>query len=183
MVDSTIERLGGSRLVPLGTSDTALGNTFTEFEMWEDMVLWPALSEKYGIQLSPDDDASQAGLVVTITTPRSSTLRQDVGEAIVVAVKALTPPGVPLKKHIEIRLPSGVTYSAGDYLAVLPLNPKEIIHRAMRRFQIAWDAHINISSEAHTTLPTDVSIPVYDVLGGYVELAQPATRRVSTLIF
>jgi cytochrome P450/NADPH-cytochrome P450 reductase len=47
----------------------------------------------------------------------------------------------------------------------------------MRRFHLAWDAHVTISAYGRTTLPTGVSIPVDDVLGAYVELAQPATRR------
>jgi cytochrome P450/NADPH-cytochrome P450 reductase len=70
-----------------------------------------------------------------------------------------------------------MTYTAGDYLAILPLNPKENIARAMRYFGLAWDSMLTIASSGPTTLPTDTPIPAVDVFGAYIELAQPATKR------
>jgi len=177
LVDSRLEELGGTRIAPIGTTDAAQGNMFTDFETYEDEVLWPALAEKYGVTAQAEGGDIPSGLSIEITSPRSSTLRQDVKEAIVVDVKDLTAPGAPPKKHMEIQLPSDSRYTAGDYLAVLPLNPKPSVERVMRRFHVAWDAHITISAHGPTTLPTGVSIPVSDVLGAYVELAQPATKR------
>ncbi|KAK2614230.1 hypothetical protein N8I77_001076 [Diaporthe amygdali] len=178
MCDATIEKFGGARIAPLGVADAADGDMFTKFESWEDEVFWPAMKEKYGIKADEQDgEGLQGGLSVEISTPRSSTLRQDVKEAVVVAAHELTSPEAPTKKHIEIQLPSDMSYSAGDYLAILPINPKEIVHRALRRFQLPWDAHITISSQSQTTLPTGSSVPASDVLGAYVELAQPATKR------
>ncbi len=178
LVDSIIEQRGGTRLVPIGVTDCADGDMFSDFETWEDEVLWPALAEKYSVAEVADGEATlQPSLVIEVTTPRSSTLRQDVKEALVVATKDLTAPGAPAKKH-EIQLPSGLHYSAGDYLSVLPINPRENVTRAMRRFQLPWDALITISADGQTTLPTDTPIPATDVLGAYVELAQPATKRV-----
>jgi len=82
---------------------------------------------------------------------------------------------------MEIQLPSDTCYSAGDYLAILPLNLNQNIIRAMRRFQLAWDAHITISTDGQTILPTNISVLVNDIFGAYVELAQPATKRVRKL--
>jgi cytochrome P450/NADPH-cytochrome P450 reductase len=93
--------------------------------------------------------------------------------------KLLTAEGASPKKHIEIQLPESVTYKVGDYLAVLPTNSKESIRRVMRQFQLSWDSHITIGSDRWTALPTGTPVPVYDVLGSYVELSQPATKRVS----
>ena len=76
-----------------------------------------------------------------------------------------------------------MTYSAGDYLAILPLNPKENVARAMRYFGLAWDSMLTIASSGPTTLPTSAPIPAVDVFGAYIELAQPATKRdLSALI-
>ncbi|KAH7130800.1 NADPH-cytochrome P450 reductase-like protein [Dendryphion nanum] len=177
-LDDTIEKRGGVRIAPLGTADAAAGDIFTDFETWEDQVFWPAMKEKYG----GSDDASAASsyednFEVEISAPRSSTLRQDVREARVEEVKVLSSPGVPEKRHIEISLPSDTTYSAGDYLAILPLNPKESIARAIRYFSLPWDAMLTISSTGPTTLPTSSPIPATDVFGAYIELAQPATKR------
>lgn len=177
LVDTKLEAHGASRIVPLGVTDASQGNMFTDFETWEDESFWPAMAEKYGVATQSESDIVPSGLSIEMSTPRSSTLRQDVKEAIVQDVKTLTAPEAPVKKHIEIQLPSDARYTAGDYLAILPLNPKETIHRAMRRFQLAWDTHITISAQGRTTLPTNISIPVNDVLGAYVELAQPATKR------
>lgn len=178
MCDATIEKFGGTRVAPLGVADAADGDMFTKFESWEDEVFWPAMKEKYGIEADGQDaDGLQGGLSVEISTPRSSTLRQDVKEAVVTAAHDLTSPEAPTKKHIEIQLPSDMSYSAGDYLAILPINPKQTVHRALRRFQLPWDAHVTISSHSQTTLPTGSSVAASDVLGAYVELAQPATKR------
>lgn len=177
MVDATIEKLGGTRITALGVADAAEGDMFTRFETWEDDLLWPALREKYGIEGGTEDGEGLGGLSVEISTPRSSTLRQDVKEAVVIEARDLTTPEAPTKKHIEIQLPSDMSYSAGDYLAILPINPKDVVHRALRRFRLAWDAHVTINSSSTTTLPTGHPIPASDVLGAYVELGQPATKR------
>ncbi|KAK3938330.1 putative bifunctional P-450:NADPH-P450 reductase [Diplogelasinospora grovesii] len=179
LVDNTVQARGGARICDMGLTDAAQGEMFTDFEQWEDETFWPAMEAKYGTTAQGADSGTYSpSLSVTFSTPRSSTLRQDVKEALVVATEELTAPGTAAPKtHIEIQLPSDVRYSAGDYLAVLPINPKETVNRAMRRFQLAWDAHITIEADRGTTLPTNIPVPVYDVLGAYVELAQPATKR------
>lgn len=178
MVDATLERLGGTRLAPMGVADAAESDLFTRFETWEDETLWPALRAKYGTAEGNEGVQNlQGGLTVEISTPRSSTLRQDVKEAVVLATRNLTSPDAPTKRHIEIQLPSDRSYSAGDYLAVLPINHKDIVHRALRRFQLPWDANITIQSEGPTTLPTGHPFPASDVLGAYVELSQPVSKR------
>lgn len=176
-LNKTMKERGATKLVEMGTTDAAQGDIFTDFETWEDQVLWPALRGKYGSASSEGEGAHEATLDIEISSPRSSNLRQDVREARVEAVEVLSAPGIGEKRHIEISLPTGMTYSAGDYLAILPLNPKENIQRAMRYFGLAWDSQLTISSSGPTTLPVDTPISAIDVLGAYVELAQPATKR------
>lgn len=161
----------------MGSTDAAQGDIFTDFETWEDQIFWPAMREKYGSSEVDGEGSLETTLDVEVSTPRSSTLRQDVREARVEEVEVLSGSGVAEKRHIEISLPSDMTYSAGDYLAILPLNPKENIHRAMRYFGLSWDSMLTISSAGPTTLPTDTPISAVDVLGAYVELAQPASKR------
>ncbi|TGJ87230.1 hypothetical protein E0Z10_g1525 [Xylaria hypoxylon] len=176
LVNVKLEENGATRIADIGLSDAGSTDTFTDFETWEDNVLWPALHKKYGTD-SKGEATQSAGLSVEITSPRTSTLRQDVMEALVVDARKLTAEGEPVKKHIEIALPSGQTYRSGDYLAILPINPKGVVHRVMRRFQLPWDAHITIGGAANTPLPTDTSMSAQGVFGAYVELAQPATKR------
>ncbi|KAH0600561.1 hypothetical protein MHUMG1_01559 [Metarhizium humberi] len=174
LVDSTLEKLGGNRILPLATTDAADRDMFSDFEAWEDNSLWPALQEKYGAEDSAD--ATGDALSVEISVPRKTTLRQDVEEAIVISTKTLTDAG-SVKKHIEIQLPTNMTYRAGDYLAVLPFNPKSTVSRVFKRFQLSWDAMLKIHSERPTSLPTEATVSASDVLGAYVELSQPATKR------
>ena len=193
LVDAQLEACGGERLAPMGGSDAAEGSMFQDFEAWEDGVLFPALKKKYG--RGDSASSSSSSLSVELTTPRASSLRQEVREAVVVATELLTPDSdsdgeknsgknSSKKAHIEIKLPSGMTYTAGDYLAVLPFNRQKTIMRAMRRFGLSWDAQITVhasagAGDAQTSLPTNTPLAAYGVLGAYVELGQSATKRVS----
>ncbi|PHH85154.1 hypothetical protein CDD83_829 [Cordyceps sp. RAO-2017] len=174
LVDSTLQNLGGSRIVPLAATDAAEHDMFSDFETWEDESLWPALQELYDAE--DMTDYGNDGLNVEVSLPRKKTLRQDVDEAVVVSARSLTKSG-PAKRHLEIQLPTGMTYRTGDYLAVLPFNPKPTVSRVLRRFGLSWDATLKISTDRPTTLPTGTAISAADVLSAYVELGQPATKR------
>ncbi|KAF2019092.1 cytochrome P450 [Aaosphaeria arxii CBS 175.79] len=175
-LDSALEKRGASRIAPIGAADAAAGDIFTDFEAWEDQVFWPAMRERYGAS-EASGETYESKLDVEVSTPRSSNLRQDVREARVEEVSVLSAPGIPEKRHIEISLPSEITYSAGDYLAILPLNPKESVARAMRYFGLPWDSMLTLSSGGPTTLPVGHPTAATDVFGAYIELAQPASKR------
>ncbi|KAF2196115.1 NADPH-cytochrome P450 reductase-like protein [Delitschia confertaspora ATCC 74209] len=183
LIDNGLEKRGAKRIAPIGTADAATGDIFSDFETWEDRVFWPAVSEQYGVEADDSASTYESSINVEVSSPRSSTLRQDVREARVEETKVLTAPGAPEKRHIEISLPSDMTYNAGDYLAILPLNPKENVNRAMRYFGLAWDSMLTIQSTGPSTLPMDAPIPASDLFGAYIELAQPASRRnINSLI-
>lgn len=179
LVDSLLEKEGGTRLADCGLADAADNDIFNDFEKWEDGVFWPAVKKAFlGKDLPSDEDLS-TGLDVEIsTTLRSSHLRQDVKEAIVLKNEILTSGESP-KRHIELKLPTDMEYRAGDYLAVLPVNPDSIIRRVMRQFGLPWDANMTVKA-GNISFPTGTPIAIYVVLKAYVELSQPATRRVSS---
>ncbi|KAF1930650.1 cytochrome P450 [Didymella exigua CBS 183.55] len=152
-LNQELEKAGATCLVDMGSADAAQGDIFTEFETWEDRVFWPAVKEKYGSAEVEGEGLLEATLGVEISTPQSSTLRQDVREARVEDVQVLR------------RLPRN------------PWNPKENIQRAMRHFGLSWESMLTISSTGPTTLPADQPISAIDVFGAYIELAQPASRR------
>ncbi|KAK4142251.1 cytochrome P450 [Dichotomopilus funicola] len=179
-VDKSMKARGASPICEMGLTDVAEGDMFTDFEQWEDDVFWPGLEARYGAASGAtegEDGPASGSLDVQFSSPRSSTLRQDVKEATVLKERVLTNSRAFPKKHIEVQLPEGVSYKVGDYLAVLPINSKQTIDRVMRQFKISWDSHITIGSDRWTALPTGTPVPVYDVLGSYVELSQPATKR------
>ncbi|KAF6817219.1 bifunctional p-450:NADPH-p450 reductase [Colletotrichum musicola] len=180
LVDLSLEERGAQRIIPLGTTDAKDRDMFSDFEAWEDEQLWPALTKQFGGQEKGDAESGvpDAGLSVSFSTPRTSTLRQDVRDALVLNGRVLARGKLgPVKRHIEVQLPTNMHYSAGDYMAILPHNPKDTVARVMRRFHLTWDSHVTIQASGPTTLPTDTSIPVSDVLSSYVELCQTATKR------
>ncbi|MBV8094704.1 MAG: hypothetical protein JO110_16060 [Acetobacteraceae bacterium] len=90
----------------------------------------------------------------------------------------MAPPLARSKRHIEIALPPGMAYRAGDYLAVLPRNPARDVDRALRRFGVAADTQILIHKRpsSATALPSGYPVSAAEILASYVELGQAATR-------
>jgi cytochrome P450/NADPH-cytochrome P450 reductase len=158
-----------------GYADASTGDMFNDFDKWEDQILWPSIRQDFG-----DNDANaeeSSGLDVEITaSARSSKLHQDVREAIITNIKVLTR-RTP-KRHIDIKLPTDMSYKAGDYLAILPLNQALTIRRVLQRFGLPWDAKMTIRPGQNTILPVGEPMSVFDLLAAYVELSQPATFKV-----
>jgi cytochrome P450/NADPH-cytochrome P450 reductase len=180
LVDTTLEKLGASRLAEMGLSDVSQGEVFTDFESWEDTVFWPAIVSQYDVSIDTEELPGPS-MDVKITNPRATTLRQAVQETTVIKSETLTSNDAKsIKKHLEIRLPEDMTYTPGDYLAVLPFNPQETVYRVLRRFGLSRDAHVEIDAAGPAALPINSSTPIIEVLGSYVELSQPATKRVSS---
>ncbi|GJE90379.1 bifunctional P-450/NADPH-P450 reductase [Phanerochaete sordida] len=176
-VDGGLAGAGAARLVPRGEGDAASGGFFEAFVRWEDK-LWGALGKRYATATSDGGDGGVQVRIVDAATSRADALRQpDAALGTVVENRVLTAPGAPVKRHIEIELPEGTTYSAGDYLAIIPTNPPRDVRRALVRFGLLPEQEITIESAGPTSLPTGRPISVHALLSGYVELAQPATTR------
>jgi cytochrome P450/NADPH-cytochrome P450 reductase len=85
-------------------------------------------------------------------------------------------------RHVEIALPTGATYSAGDHLGVLPRNRPELIGRVLRRFKLDPGTYITVTprdggASAHTHLPIGEPVPLVGILSSCVEVQDVATRR------
>ncbi|THW94398.1 putative P450 monooxygenase [Aureobasidium pullulans] len=185
VVDSTLAEKGAERLADRFAADVTDGSVFDKFDKWQDEQFWPAVSKAFGEKGSSveqsQSDASELKVEVDLQS-RSNLLRQNMQVAEVRDTRLLTKPGAPRKRHIALNLPTGLTYKTGDYLAVLPHNPIENVCRVMRRLRLPWDATLKIEEGSATSLPTGIAIPVYDILSGMVELAQPATSRAVQMI-
>lgn len=172
LLDTEFENNGATRIGDTGLGDVAAGDIFEAFDEWQDSCLWTKLS-------SSTDAGDEVGLEIEIdSNSRSSRLRQDVRESIVLSNRVLTATGEPEKRHISLKIPTGMSYRAGDYMAVLPINNSKNIRRVLKHYGLPWDAMLNIKATANTTLPTGHPISVWDALGAYVELSQVATRKV-----
>ena len=180
LVDDILGSHGADRIAEIGFSDVSKRDTFGDFGKWTSEALWPALSGHIGKSGAVTTRPAMPYVEAELSTQqRASHLQQRLYWANVTAVKTLTTPGQSEKRHVEFQLPSDMEYQAGDYLAVLPLNPDETVRRVIKRFDLPWDAVITIKKGDLTTLPTEAPISVQELLKGYVELTQPATRDVS----
>lgn len=178
-VDDHLARAGATRLVTRGEAD-ARGDFFGAFEDWY-AGFWAPVDAALG-QRTSAPAAAPLLQVEFVGTARDPVLRgNDLDRGRVVVNRELVDmaaPGARSKRHLEIALPEGMTYRAGDYLAILPLNPARVVDRALIRFGLDYDARtiLRIGPGGHTFLPTDTPIAAGELLAGHVELSQPATR-------
>ncbi|APW58772.1 Bifunctional cytochrome P450/NADPH--P450 reductase 2 [Paludisphaera borealis] len=178
-IDELIERAGGTRLVPRGEAD-GRGDFFGDFDRWY-ASFWGRLDGRPGPAVDRVDPSPALELEF-VPGVRDSLLRQNhLQLGVVVENRELVDPSTSAgrsKRHVEIALPEGASYRAGDYLAVLPRNPTENVDRALRRFGLPYDAQVVIhpGDGVQTFLPTDAPVMAGEVLASYVELGHPATR-------
>ncbi|ORY05572.1 fatty acid hydroxylase [Clohesyomyces aquaticus] len=177
LVDDTLETLGGERFATRGSSDGSQGDMFSDFDQWTESTFWPALLSKFGAgDICETTKKSRVEMDISTTT-RASRLQHDVQQGKVVSAKILTAPGEPEKRQLEVKLPEGMEYEAGDYLAVLPMNPDESVRRVLKHFPLPLDAVVTIKAGGPVNLPTREPVSVSDLLKGFVELSLPATKR------
>lgn len=170
LVDEAFIRCGSVPLVKRGSSDAADNNILNDFDQWVDEFLWPALGKQYIIK-SQDSEPVVRSFEI-LQSSRITELLPDGDQAIVQEAKILTTPAEPQKRHVKIRLPKGMTYTAGDYLAILPVNHDDTVKEVMTRFGIAIDSKILTSDGSEKS--------VYAFLREYVELNQIATEKVKS---
>ncbi|KAI0767655.1 fatty acid hydroxylase [Fomes fomentarius] len=177
LIDNLFGEHGGARLVERGEGDASAVEFFEAFNAWENSV-WTKLGTEYGTTASTPGMIGLEVKKVSAGTKRAELLRQkDIALGTVVDNRLLTAAGAPSKRHIEFELPEGMKYRAGDYLAILPINPEGVVRRALVRYDLSAEEEIELHSTEPTSFPVNRPIDVYSLFSGYVELQQPATAR------
>ncbi|MFC7622751.1 bifunctional cytochrome P450/NADPH--P450 reductase [Microlunatus sp. GCM10028923] len=180
LIDGQLERCGARRLAGRGEANAG-GDFFGDFEDWY-AELWPAIDGEFEVA-STEPAAAPALEVEFGPAVREPLIRQNQLQlGTIVANRELVDlsrPGARSKRHIEIALPEGMTYRAGDYLAVLPLNPAPAVDRALDQFGLGYDTQVvlRLGDGSRTFLPTGTPITAGELLASYVELSNPATRK------
>ncbi|WP_156842196.1 bifunctional cytochrome P450/NADPH--P450 reductase [Novosphingobium aquimarinum] len=185
-VDAALEKAGAARVIKRGEGD-ADSDLFGAFDAWLPK-LWEDLGAAFGQE--PSTEITNNPLTVEVLrNARTEALRlTEMDQATVVENRelvAIDAPGARSKRHIEIALPSGMTYRAGDYLAVLARNPDAQIDRVLRRFGLPADAQLMLERAGANqagALPLGRPVAAVDLLANYVELGQPATRAQVTAL-
>lgn len=179
-IDGKLSEAGAERVMERGEAN-ARGDFFGDFDRWYE-GFWQKISAIFSRKVR--GVVPLPLLEVAFVKPvRDPLLRQNDLEMGTVLVNRelvdLSAPNARSKRHLEIALPEGSNYRAGDYLALLPLNPPENIDRALRRFGLSYDAQviINGSPAEPTFFPVNQPVMVGELLSSFVELGQPATRK------
>jgi cytochrome P450/NADPH-cytochrome P450 reductase len=181
LVDDRLGELGATRLHPRGEGDVA-EDFDGDLQAW-DTALWPELAEALRIDLGVVTATSGPRIQVEfLSEDRPSPFVQSLGAKPmrILEVRELTRPDGPVATrgvhHLELALPAGVTYEAGDHLGVIPHNSAALVARAARRFSLDPDAWVRLSG-ATSFLPVGERVTVRHLLSDYVELQGVAGRR------
>jgi cytochrome P450/NADPH-cytochrome P450 reductase len=82
-------------------------------------------------------------------------------------------------RHIEVQLPSDITYRVGDHLSVVPRNDPALVDSVARRFGFlpADQIRLQVAEGRRAQLPAGEPVSVGRLLSEFVELQQVATRK------
>lgn len=183
-IDTALAARGGTRVYPRGEGD-ARGDFDGQFEAWY-AGLWDALGSALGLDASTTAMAgSGPRLAVQLEQRRTASpiLQSYRGQATIVqvnrelAARAGTTGGRSVR-HIEIALPPGMSYAAGDHLGVLPRNDVSVVNRVIARFGLDAGQYVTLTATGArpTHLPVGEPYPLLGILAGCVELQDVASR-------
>src|SRR5215471_484006 len=190
LIDTRLAEFGARRIYARGEGD-AREDFDGQFQAWY-RPLWPALGQELGIEMAPEAPRAPLYTVEVVPGERLSPFVDSLGAGPMrVAVnrelhtKHGPRPSDRSTRHIEVALPDGVTYRAGDHLGVVPHNGAATVRRVAARFGFERDGYVRLhkSSERKTFLPVDEPIALYRLLADYLELQDVATRsQIQTLV-
>ncbi|HDX9660380.1 TPA: cytochrome P450 [Bacillus toyonensis] len=178
-IDEQLAIKGAERLTERGEGDAS--DDFEEaYEEWREQ-LWNDVADYFNLDIKGNETSAStlsfeyvgSGAVATLTKVHSTFTAQ------VDKNKELQQPcSGRSTRHLEISLPSNVTYKEGDHLGVIPINYPELVNRVLTRFHLNGSHFIRLTSDnkklVHLPLGRTVSI---NELLQFVELQEPVTRH------
>ncbi|MFN0087019.1 MAG: bifunctional cytochrome P450/NADPH--P450 reductase [Blastocatellia bacterium] len=181
LIDERLAALGAKRLFPLGEGD-ARDDFDGQFQKWY-QPLRVTVGEALGIRIEAEEAAGARPLYrLEVVSGRQMSPFVDSLNASPMAVRVnrelLGADASRSTRHLELELPDGAAYRAGDHLGVIPHNSEALVRRVAARFGFDSEAHLRLrrNTNRKTFLPVDQTIPVARLLGDYVELQDVATR-------
>jgi cytochrome P450 / NADPH-cytochrome P450 reductase len=191
LVDAELEKHGGKRIYTRGEGD-ARGDFDRDYRGWYG-ELFSSLAEALDLpaataeakMATPRISVSFVNRLATSPIMRSySAVAMTVRMNRELQRRDCERPSERSTRHIEIALPSGVSYSAGDHLGIVPRNGLETIKRVLIRFKLDPSLYATIvpRANADTHLPGNEPVPLLGILANRIELREVATReQIATL--
>lgn len=183
-IDAGLEKHGAVRLLPAGDGD-ASGDLDGDFRAWKE-AFWTALHAGLGLQAAaPAAPQARAPLyeveVLEELHPNPFAEVYEAAPMVVVENRELqrTDASGRSTRHLELTLPDGVNYAAGDHLGVIPQNGRGLVARVAGVFGLTPETRIRLHkrNDAAAALPVERVVSVETLLRHYVELQEVATRH------
>ena len=191
LIDAELEKHGAKRIYKRGEGD-ARGDFDRDYRAWYG-ELFPSLAKALDLPAATAE-AKTAGPRISVSfvnrLATSPIMRSYSAVAMTVRMnrelqrRDCERPSERSTRHIEIALPSGVSYSAGDHLGIVPRNGLETIRRVLMRFKLDPSLYATIAPRANadTHLPVNEPVPLLGILANRIELQDVATReQIATL--
>ena len=196
-VHARLAALGGTAFMPLGSAD-ADGDLEAAAESWQ-QLLWRTVPTVFGTRSTPTaanektpllysvEVVNYAGTQARAVLPNKFPLQDEARLGVILRNEELQSSHSDRStRHIEIELPEGVRYAAGDHLGVFPENPHDLVAAVAARcgvrssdvvvlHELAPLGATAAGDSAH--LPTGVPITVHDLLTYHIDLAGPLSRK------
>lgn len=197
-VDNALEALGAERYMGRGELDMDASN-------WEDAFLtwrsgWIAqlihtfvgkdINASAALQLSASMAAPSSFSVQNVDEPEQTSICPvpGAGKWKIVSKKELqTRDSERRTVHLELELPAGVKYSAGDHLAVCPRNNILLVQALAARLNLNLNQYVVLSSArpqstSGVALPFGSPISIRDILTYFVDItSSPSMSSISVL--
>lgn len=179
VIDHALEAAGATRIAPRGAADVG-GNFAGAVQDWTS-ELWRTTGEVDRVETHDTAETQQSLTLEPVTSPAARRIEHyGLSQMTVVDSYELVDTDHPLgrsKRYVRLRLPEGTAYRTGDHLAVLPINPRELLDRVAARFDIDLDTavRVHLTGWWNSALPTDRPVSIRALLRDYVELQRPAT--------
>jgi cytochrome P450/NADPH-cytochrome P450 reductase len=211
-VDARLRELGAEPVADFAYGDVGFPVWGNRHDEWNDQV-WPTLldlsearaSEAAAARVAAQDAAAGAltradsatamamSLRAPDTAPRvlltpsilTNTVGAETTEVRVLACRELHAAAAPKwARHLEVVLPDGVAYAAGDHLGVCPKNDEERVERLALRLGAALDGLFMVPKTLNVrAVPKGVVLQTRNVLTNLVDIAgRPTVPLVELLL-
>ncbi len=181
-IDAALTRLGATRIADTAEVDAKedideavqgwIGDLFPAIaralDLKIDFAAAPAAGPRYQVEFLSE-------------APENALIRQMGAKRLkIMENRELQSAGSPRStRHVEVKLEPGMTYRAGDHLAVAPRNSAALVGRVEARFGLNAETRIKLSAPAggHAQLPLDVALSTRQLLTELLELQAVASRK------
>ncbi|PTL38411.1 bifunctional cytochrome P450/NADPH--P450 reductase [Alkalicoccus saliphilus] len=180
-LDKYLEKNGAQRLHERGEGN-ASGDFEMDFNEWQE-ELWAVVLEEFDVALEEDVMNQKNKMDIEFVTgiAENAVAKTHLAkETEVLENKELqSEESNRFTRHLEIAVPPGLTYEEGDHIAIIPQNDRELVERALKRFDLNGNDKIEIEAQGRSAahLPVGKPVSIYDVFSYSVELQEPATRE------